>query len=60
MRARILPNRTSAPLSRDEREAEQYIDRPGRALELAELTGNRGLYGVARALMKREPRKRRG
>ncbi|HQV14234.1 MAG TPA: hypothetical protein PK620_04900, partial [Denitromonas sp.] len=52
--ARILPNRLQAPLTRDEQLAEQYIDQPSRLLELAELTGNRGLRAVAFGMVRRE------
>jgi len=54
--ARVIPNRLHAPLTDDERLAEQYLDRPARLLELATETRNRALYWIARELLrKRKP-----
>lgn len=50
-KAVLLPNRIRAPLSRAEREIERLLVDPGRALQLAELTGNRALRAVALAAM---------
>jgi len=57
----LLPNRLHAPLTDDERLAEQYLDRPARLLELAQETRNRTLYWIARELLRRpKKRERRG
>lgn len=57
----LLPNRLHAPLTDDERLAEQYLDRPARLLELAQETRNRALYWIARELLRRpKKRERRG
>lgn len=42
-----LRNRLRKPLSRAEQDIEAMLDNPGRAIELAELTGNRWLKGAA-------------
>ncbi|MHB1368679.1 MAG: hypothetical protein ACYCW7_00535, partial [Pseudomonadaceae bacterium] len=42
--------RLQAPLTPDERPAEQYLDRPARLLELAAETRNRALYQIARGI----------
>lgn len=54
---RLLPNRLQAPLTPDERLAEQYLDRPARLLELAAETRNRALYQIARGMLRRERRR---
>lgn len=57
----LLPNRLHAPLTDDERLAEQYLDRPAHLLELAQETRNRALYWIARELLRRpKKRERRG
>lgn len=53
----LLPNRLQAPLTPDERLAEQYLDRPARLLELAAETRNRALYQIARGMLRRERRR---
>lgn len=50
-KAVLLANRIRAPLSRAEREIERLLVDPGRALQLAELTGNRALRAVALVAM---------
>lgn len=52
---RQIPNRW-APLTPDERLAEQYSHQPGRLLELAAATGNRALHAIARDLLRKEKR----
>lgn len=49
-----MPNRLQAPLTADERLAEQYLDRPERLLEIAAETGNRAMYWSARELLRRK------
>jgi len=49
----LLPNRLHAPLTREERMAEYYMDQPARLLELAAETKNRALYGIARDLLRK-------
>lgn len=49
---RLIPNRLHAPLTADERLAEQYVDQPARLLELATETRNRALYWIARELLR--------
>jgi len=56
--ASALPNRHRAPLTADERLAERYLQRPELLLDLAAATGNRGLYGIARDLLRKPARKR--
>ncbi len=46
-----IPNRHWVPLTADERMAQAYDDSPGRLLELAELTGNRGMRNLALCLV---------
>lgn len=55
----IFPNRLQAPLTAEERLAEQYLDRPARLLELASETRNRALYQIARDVLRRAARRKR-
>lgn len=48
----IIPNRQAAPLNRDARLAECYLNRPGRLMELAQETGNRSLRSLAYGIMR--------
>lgn len=54
----LLPNRYHAPLSHEERMAEQFVDHPAKLLELAQETGNRALYWIARELLRKGTRRR--
>lgn len=54
----LMPNRTHAPLTADERFAERFRDQPSRLLDLATETGNRALYWIARDMLRKPKRKR--
>ncbi len=43
---RRLPAHLRPPLRPDEKLAQEYADRPGRLIELAEMTGNRALRAL--------------
>ena len=49
----LLPNRYHAPLTEDERLAEQYLDQPHRLLELARETRNHALLSIAQGVLGR-------
>lgn len=57
-----LPNQHRTPLTKDERVAQSYQDRPGRLLDLALATGNKALRYLAWDLLgvQRREDKRRG
>lgn len=55
----LLANRIHAPLSAAEREIERLLVDPGRALQLAEATGNRSLRAVALIAQQERKVKRR-
>lgn len=59
MREVGIPNRIRAPMTRDERMADEFADRPGRLLDLAEATGNRGLKSIALGLLAQVKERRR-
>lgn len=46
-------------MTRDERMADEFADRPGRLLDLAEATGNRGLKSIALGLLAQVKERRR-
>lgn len=58
-RGALLPNRLRAPLAADERLAEEYLDRPAELLEVAEITRNRALRGLALELLHRRKKKKK-
>lgn len=55
----MLPSRLQAPLSAEERLAEQFHDQPARLMDLAAATGNQTLYWIARELLRMRPKKAR-
>jgi len=54
-----LPNQQRQPLTRDERVAQSYQDRPGRLLDLAQLTGNKSLVSLALGMIDMRKRARK-
>jgi hypothetical protein len=58
-RGALLPNRLRAPLTHDERVAEDYLDRPVALLKLATATHNRALRGLALELLHRPKKKKK-